>query len=186
VLKLLQDSNWKVKESKYAFAQRSIAYLGYVIDARGVATDPSEVLDVQKWPTPTNLKELRGFLGLSGFYRKFVKHYGVICQPLTHLLRKNVPFIWTAEAQKDFDTLKVALTTAPVLVLPDFSIPFEIETDACESGVGAVLLQRGHQLAYVSLAWVPALAASPPTRRSTWRSSWPLNIGACICNMLSS
>lgn len=150
VLQLLQDSHWKVKGSKCAFAQRSVAYLGYVINEHGVSTDPKKVVDIQSWPTPTNLKELRGFLGISGYYRKFVQSYGVISQPLTQLLKKNVPFVWSTETQLAFDTLKKALTTAPVLALPNFNKLFEIETDASESGVGAVLLQDGHPLAYVS------------------------------------
>jgi hypothetical protein len=150
VLSLLAKHQWKVKPSKCSFAQRSIAYLGFVVNAQGVTTDPSKVIDIQKWPVPTNLKELRGFLGISGYYRKFVRHYGVISQPLTHLLRKGVPFVWSADTQKAFELLKQALISAPVLALPNFAKKFEIETDASDSGVGAVLLQEGHPLAYVS------------------------------------
>jgi hypothetical protein len=150
VMQLLQKHQWKVKHSKCSFAQRSISYLGYMVSASGVATDPQKVLDVQKWPVPLNLKELRGFLGLSGYYQKFVRHYGIISQPLTQLLRKGVSFVWTVETQTTFDTLKQALTSAPVLALPDFSKRFEIETDACGTGVGAILMQQGHPLAYVS------------------------------------
>lgn len=139
-----------MKISKCTFAQRSVSYLGYVVTETGVTTDPQKVSDVQSWPVPTNIKELRGFLGLSGYYRKFVHHYGVISQPLTHLLRKNVPFVWSFDTQTAFDALKQALVSAPVLALPDFKVQFVIETDASDSGVGAVLMQKGHPLAYVS------------------------------------
>lgn len=128
VLQLLHQHQWKVKGSKCQFAQQSISYLGYVINGQGVSTDPQKIIDVHKWPVPANVKELRDFLGLSGYYRKFVKSYGVISQPLTQLLRKGVPFVWTKDTQIAFDTLKTALTTAPVLALPDFSQRFEIET----------------------------------------------------------
>jgi hypothetical protein len=91
VLQLLATHQWKVKLSKCLFVQHSIACLGYVVSAQGVSTDPSKIVDIQQWPVPTILKELRGFLGISGYYRKFVRQYGVISQPLMHLLRKGVP-----------------------------------------------------------------------------------------------
>lgn len=138
VLQLLQQNQWKVKASKCVFSQCSIAYLGLVVNEQRVSTDPSKVQDVLSWSAPQNLKELRGFLQLSGYYRKFVCHYGIISQPLIQLLRKNVPFVWSPDAQAAFDLLKSALTS-PVLALPNFSLQFTIETDACDSGVGAVL-----------------------------------------------
>ena len=101
---------------------------------------------------PTDLKQLRGFLGLSGYYRKFIKNYGIISRPLTDLLKKNTVFLWTPTHQKSFDTLKTALTSAPVLALPDFSKPFTIETDASATGMGAVLMQNSHPVAYLSKA----------------------------------
>lgn len=122
---------------------------GYVVSEEGVSTDPSKIADVNNWPVSNNLKELRGFLGLSGYHRKFVRYYGMINQPLTNLLRKH-PFVWSPKAESAFEQLKLALTTAPVLSLPDFSQQFVIETDACDTGVGAVLLQKGHPIAYMS------------------------------------
>jgi hypothetical protein len=85
-----------------------------------VATDDSKIESIRTWPVPTNLKELRGFLGLSGYYRKFIKHYAIISQPLMALLKKGTLFIWSADADLAFGILKQALMTAPMLALPDF------------------------------------------------------------------
>jgi hypothetical protein len=104
---------------------------------------------------PTTVKKLRGFLGLAGYYRKFVKGFGVISKPLTNLLRKGVPFIWTPETDAAFHNLKQALVSAPVLALPDFQKVFTVETDASDSGIGAVLSQDGHPVAYISKALGP-------------------------------
>lgn len=155
VLQLLQQDQWKVKLSKCAFAQTSISYLGHIISDHGIATDPAKILVVKEWPIPTSTKELRGFLGLAGFYRKFVRHFGMISRPLTDLLKKNTVFVWTSEHQQAFELLKDALSSAPVLALPDFSAPFCIYTDACKTGIGAVLMQKGHPLAFLSKALGP-------------------------------
>lgn len=150
VLTLLAKDQWVVNLKKCHFAKQEIHYLGHILSGQGIHTDPAKVTAVLQWPTPASIRELRGFLGLAGYYRKFVRHFAVIAKPLTNLLKKHVPFVWSSEHQLDFDTLKQALCSAPVLGILDFTKTFAIETDACHTGVGAVLLQEGHPLAYVS------------------------------------
>jgi hypothetical protein len=127
-----------------------VEYLGHIISGKGVATEPSKITAVTQWPTPANLKQLRGFLGLTGYYRKFIKNYGLISRPLTELLKKAVPFIWTSITDAAFQQLKHALSFAPVLAIPNFSNTFVVETDASDAGFGAVLMQDGHLVAYLS------------------------------------
>jgi len=110
VFQWLSDDQWKLKLSKCKFAQKSIAYLGHVISANGVATDPQKVQPIQDWHIPTTIKEVRGFLGLAGYYRKYVKGFGVMAKPLTQLLCKDTPFVWTAVHTSAFQQLKHALS----------------------------------------------------------------------------
>lgn len=152
VLLLLQQDHWHIKLSKCQFAQRTISYLGHIISEQGVATDSAKVAAVRDWPSPLNVKELRSFLGLAGYYRKFIRHFAILTKPLTELLRKGVLYVWTSDHEISFTAVKQALCNAPVLALPDFNKTFCIETDACKSGVGAVLLQEGHPLAFISKA----------------------------------
>lgn len=140
-----------MKDSKCSFAQSSLEYLGHIISDKGVSTDQSKIADMLKWPAPTDFTELRGFLGLTGYYRRFVKHYGLITKPLTSILRLK-QFTWTETAQNAFETVKQVMTTTPVLQLPDFQDTFTIETDACQDGIGAVLMQKGKPVAYLSKA----------------------------------
>jgi hypothetical protein len=109
------------------------------------------------WPIPTTVTQLRGFLGLTGYYRRFIQNYGIICKPLFVALKKG-GFTWGEEQQKAFDHLKRTLTQAPVLALPDHTIPFILEADACGYGVGAVLMQNNRPIAYMSKAIGPKAA----------------------------
>jgi hypothetical protein len=114
VFDLLAKDKWKINLSKCSFAQRQIKYLGHVISEKGVGADPDKVDAVTFWPTPATPKELRSFLGLAGYYRKFVKNFGIISRPLTYLLKKNTLFIWTSSHEESFQALKTALSTSPV------------------------------------------------------------------------
>lgn len=151
VLSVLREHQLFAKMSKCSFAQDHIDYLGHVISKEGITTDAEKTEAMAQWPTPTNATELRAFLGLTGYYHKFVPHYGIIAKPLTLQLTKK-GFEWPEAAQRAFDTLKQAMMTTPVLALPDFDKPFVIEKDACDTGIGAVLVQEGHPIAYYSKA----------------------------------
>ena len=133
--------------------------MGHEISGDGVRTDHKNVVAVAKWPTPTTVKEVRGFLGLAGYYRKFVRNFGITSRPLTDLLKKNTVFRWTELEETAFQELKRALITAPVLALPDFKVQFELETDASDKGIGAVLKQGKHPVAFLSKALGPRNSA---------------------------
>ena len=151
VLQILREHQFFVKGTKCSFAQQQLEYLGHIISDKGVQTGLDKTMAMAQWPTPQTTTELRGFLGLTGYYRKFVQSYGIIAKPLTQLLKKQA-FVWTPEAQQAFEKLKIAMMTTPVLVLPNFDQQFCIETDACATGIGAVLTQGGHPVAFYSKA----------------------------------
>ena len=153
-LETLRFHTLYAKKSKCSFGDKQVEYLRHIISEQGVATDPQKIAAMQNWPTPTTVKQLRGFLGLTGYYRKFIKGYSHISKPLTELLKKNA-FSWTEQAEQAFLQLKTAMSTAPVLALPNLQDQFVIETDASGLGIGAVLMQRGHPLAYISKTLAP-------------------------------
>jgi hypothetical protein len=128
------------KMSKCRFGCAEMDYLGHIVSGQGVCADPRKIQAMVEWPFPKNINSLRGFLGLTGYYRKFIKGYGSIAAPLTAMLEKN-SFCWTELAQEAFQALKIAVTQTPVLALPNFSQPFIIECDASGLGIEAALMQ---------------------------------------------
>nr|KYP57679.1 Retrovirus-related Pol polyprotein from transposon 17.6 [Cajanus cajan] len=137
------------KRSKCYFAVGKVEYLGHFISGEGVSTDPAKIEAMVHWPLPQSIKQLRGFLGLAGYYRRFVHRYGIVAKPLTDMLKKD-NFSWTQEAKLAFQHLKHLLSSTLVLALPDFSKTFVFEVDASGSGIGAVLMQANHPIAYIS------------------------------------
>jgi len=138
VLQLLSTHQLFVKASKCQFGVFMVDYLGHRISWHGVAVDPNKINSVQQLPMSTSVKGVRGFLGLAGYYRKFVRDFGSIAAPLTQLLTKD-GFWWTTESQEAFVKLKTTLVTPPVLHLLDFEQPFVVEYDASGTGLGAIL-----------------------------------------------
>ena len=129
---------------------KEIAFLGHIISEEGVKVDPEKVKAVLEWKPPTTVTEVRSFLGLAGYYRRFIEGFSRISRPLTQLLKKDKPFEWTYKCEESFQELKTKLTTAPVLVLPDTGKDFQIYCDASRQGTGCVLMQDGKVVAYAS------------------------------------
>ncbi|GFU60164.1 retrovirus-related Pol polyprotein from transposon 412 [Trichonephila clavipes] len=142
VLSKLSDANLKLNPSKCKFFQKEVNYLGHIISAEGVRTDPEKVSAVKNWKRPENLRELRSFLGLCTYYRKFVKGFSNIARPLHKLTESKQKFQWTKECEDSFLQLKEALTSSPILIYPQPDKPFILDTDASNESVGAVLSQE--------------------------------------------
>ncbi|KAJ8381150.1 hypothetical protein SKAU_G00019280 [Synaphobranchus kaupii] len=133
------------------------AFLGHIVSERGVATDPSKVAALRDWPVPGNVGELQSFLGLASYYRRFVRDFATLASPLHRLTDKCRPFVWQKGQSMAFYQLRAALTEAPVLAYPDAQRPFIVDTDASNTGVGAVLSQKDEDGERELLAVVSAL-----------------------------
>lgn len=151
---ILQHNQLFSKRSKCSFSKSQVEYLGHIINKERVATDPSKVATMLSWPLPNNIKSLRGFLGLTSYYRIFVKGYGAINKPLT-TLPKNNSFHWSLEAENAFEKLKQSTSIIPMLAMPDYNKTFTIKTSASNLGIGAVLTQDNRPLTYYSKALTP-------------------------------
>ncbi|XP_055822091.1 uncharacterized protein LOC129890593 [Solanum dulcamara] len=150
VLGLLRKKKLYAKFSKCEFWLDSVSFLGHVVSKDGVMVDPQKIEAVKSWARPTNISEVRSFIGLASYYRRFVKGFSSIASQLTNLTKQKVPFVWSDECEKSFLKLKTLLTTAPILALPVEGKNFIVYCDASYSGLGAVLMQEKKVIAYAS------------------------------------
>jgi hypothetical protein len=149
-LQKLREHRLYAKLSKCEFWMKQVAFLGHVVSKGGIYVDLSKVQDVLSWNAPTSVGDIRSFLGLAGYYRRFIEGFSKISKPITELLEKDKKFKWTFACEASFQELKKRLTTAPILVMPDMEKPFSIYCDASGQGLGCVLMQDGHVVAYAS------------------------------------
>jgi hypothetical protein len=155
VLQHLRDHKLYAKFSKCEFWLKSVKFLGHTISQDGISVDPSKVQEVMDWKPPKSVHQIRSFLGLAGYYRRFIPDFSRIAKPMTELLKKGVKFVWSEACEKAFHTLRQHLTSAPMLAQPDNSKPFEVFCDASGMGLGYVLMQEGRVIAYASRALRP-------------------------------
>jgi hypothetical protein len=166
VLTKLKHHNLYLKPEKCQFEQKKVEFLGVILSAGTVQMDPTKIKGITDWPPPKNIRDVRAFLGFTGFYRYFVPNYSRIACPLIELTKKTTPFHWKEPQIKVFKTLKTLMCTRPILRQPDYTKPFFLATDASAYGVGAVLSQEGetnprthkimrHPIAYYSATFTP-------------------------------
>ncbi|KAL4025999.1 hypothetical protein IC575_014406 [Cucumis melo] len=150
VLETLQANKLYAKFSKCEFLLKKVSFLGHVLSSEGVSVDPTKIEAVTSWPRLSTVSEVRSFLGLVGYYRRFVEDFSRIASPLTQLTRKGTPFVWSLACKCSFQELKKKLVTAPLLTVPDGSGSFVVYSDASKKGLGCVLIQQGKVVAYTS------------------------------------
>ena len=181
VLERLSQAGLKLKPSKCHFGQSSVHFLGHIVSEQGIATDPSKTERVKTWPEPTNVSDLRAFLGLTGYYRRFIRDYAEKAAPLTDLTSKRKRFNWTSVHTEAFQRLKSELCSPPVLRYPIFhsQVPFILKTDASDIAAGAVLCQRQeeegeHVVAYASRKFNAAERNYPAFERELLAVVWSM------------
>ena len=140
------------KFTKCEFWLKKVQFLGHVISEFGISVDPSKIQDVLNWKAPTSVPEIQSFLGLAGYYRRFVPEFSKIAKPMTELLKKGVKFHWDDNCEQAFQTLRRLLTSAAILAQPDITQPFDVYCDASGTGLGCVLMQNQRVIAYASRA----------------------------------
>uniref|UniRef100_A0A0V0HH59 Putative ovule protein n=1 Tax=Solanum chacoense TaxID=4108 RepID=A0A0V0HH59_SOLCH len=150
VLQVLKDHQLYSKFSKCEFWLRSIDFLGHIVSSNGIKVDPKKTDAVKGWPRPLTPTDIRSFLGLTGYYRRFVEDFSSIASPLTALTQKKTKFVWSEACEKSFQELKDRLTSASVLTLSEGTDGFVVYCDASRVGLGCVLMQHGKVIAYAS------------------------------------
>ena len=150
VLQTLREKQLYAKFNKCEFWLDQVVFLGHIVSGEGIKVDPKKIEAILNWEPPKNVPELRSFLGLAGYYRRFVKGFSIIAAPLTKILRKHVEYKWIEACQSSFEELKVKLTTTPVLASPSGTCGFVVYSDASYQGLGCVLMQHGRVIAYAS------------------------------------
>jgi hypothetical protein len=150
VLLKRRDNQLYAKYSKCEFWIGEVPFLGHIISNGGISVDPAKVKEIMEWRVPTTVTEIQSFLGLVGYYRRFIEGFSKIAKPMTLLLEKGKEFKWDEKCQDSFEQLKKRLMSPPVLVMPDLQKGFDIYCDACGQGLGCVLMQEGHVIAYAS------------------------------------
>jgi hypothetical protein len=165
ILNILKENNLTAAHWKCSFYQKEVLFLGHIVDEQGVRVDPAKVKAVKEFPTPTDVSHLRSFLGMTNYFRKFIKRYAQVVHPMTDLLKGDTAFRWSTACHTAFEHVKELLTTAPVLMLPDWHSqePFEMVCDASYLGVSGVLMQTGHPIAFESRKLTPAERNYSPT-----------------------
>jgi len=138
------------KLKKCEFWLEEVVFLGHVVCKEGIKVDPQKIRAIVDWPRPTNVTEVRSFLGLAGYYRRFIKDFSKISSPLTNLLKKVVKFEWSSKCEEAFQELKSRLTSAPILTLPVEGEEYIVYSDAPKNGLGCVLMQGNRVIAYAS------------------------------------
>ena len=150
-METLRQNQLYAKFTKREFWLEKVHFLGHVVQKEGISVDPAKVEAVSAWSAPKSVTKIRSFLGLVGYYRRFVEGFSKIAAPLTALTRKGKKFEWTQKCEENFQELKRKLTSTPVLIIPDVEAGnFVIYSDASKNGLGAVLMQNGKVVAYAS------------------------------------
>ena len=166
----------KLKVKKCTFCAPEVKYLGHIVSKDGLHPDESKVIAVLNFPVPQDLTQLRSFLGLIGYYRRFVQDFSLHAEPLYRLGKKNVPYVWGPEQEKAFSYMKALLTSHPVWQFPDFSLPFYIQSDASDKGFSAVLgqMRNGSEVvvAYASKAIAPNKAKWSTIEKEAYAIVW--------------